>query len=332
MTATTFRVERPPLNAYPAGGRLPSQPLGSGHPPRTVTVPKEFVHRAAVAEVMLTDWQRQDDTHFKVSAEWPRAHRFFTPIDGGECHDPLIAAETMRQIGPLLGHAEFGVPLGHQFVMWDLDIAVRPQNLWVGNAPATLDIEVTCMEIKQRGRYLSGLRILAVFRRNGQIAATGTGSFSCLAPGAYRRVRGEHARIGERPRLPLAAPAAPQCVGRTSPMDVVLSPVGEPGRWQLRADTRHPVLFDHAVDHIPGMVLIEAGRQATAIVLGRSSYIPLSITSEFQRYAELDAPCFIEARHLPRVAPAGQESVLVTGHQNGHVVFSSTVTAASHGL
>lgn len=333
MTATTFRLERPQLNAYPAGGRatLANQHTSLGYPTLTVTVPKEFVHRAAVAEVMLTDWRRQDDTRFKVAAQWPRGHSFFTPIDG-QYHDPLIAAETLRQIGPLLGHAEFGVPLGHQFVMWDLDIAVRPQHLWVGSAPATLDIEVTCTEIKQRGRYLSGLRILAVFRRDGEIAATGTGSFSCLAPGAYRRIRGMHARIGERPRLPLAAPTTPQSVGRMSPMDVVLSPIGEPGRWQLRADTRHPVLFDHAVDHVPGMVLIEAARQATAAVLGRSSYIPLSITSEFKRYAELDTPCYIEARHLPQVAPAGQESVLVTGHQDGNLVFSSTVTAGSHGL
>ncbi|MFJ6781941.1 ScbA/BarX family gamma-butyrolactone biosynthesis protein [Streptomyces yangpuensis] len=333
MTAITFRVDHPTPSAQAHGGRafIPRQATGSRFPTLTATVPKELVHRAAVAEVMLTDWQRLDDTHFKVSAQWPRGHSFFTPI-GGEHHDPLIAAETMRQIGPLLGHAEFGVPLGHQFVLWDLDIAVAPPNMRVGSAPAALDIEVTCTEIKQRGRHLSGLRILTVFRRDGQIAATGTGSFSCLAPGVYQRIRGEHARIGDRTPLPLTAPALPQSVGRTSPMDVVLSPIGEPARWQLRADTRHPVLFDHAVDHIPGMVLLEAARQATAAVLGRSTYIPHSISSEFHRYAELDSPCFIEARRLPRVGCAGQDSVLVTGHQDDALVFSSTVTTGTRDL
>ncbi|UYM25979.1 hypothetical protein NQP46_32805 [Streptomyces albus] len=38
----------------------------------TTTVPKEFVHRSGVAEVMLTRWERVDDTHFTLSAQLPR--------------------------------------------------------------------------------------------------------------------------------------------------------------------------------------------------------------------------------------------------------------------
>jgi hypothetical protein len=297
----------------------------------TSTVPKEFVHRSAVAEVLLTDWARVDDTHFRVTAQWPRGHSFFTPVAGGY-HDPLIACETIRQAGILLAHAEFGVPLDHQFVIRDLDIAVRPEHLLVGYAPAALSIDVTCTDIVRRGSKLSGLRVEAVFHRDGNVVATGTGSYSCMAPAVYRRVRGNHTADGDWHQLPLISPAAPQSVGRMSPMDVVLSPIGEEARWQLRVDTRHPVLFEHSVDHIPGAVLIEAARQAAAAVLGRSSYLPLALAARFQRYVELDAPCMVEARLVDDAACPGEQTVLVTARQAGESAFSAVVTAASHGL
>ncbi|MGI5359649.1 AfsA-related hotdog domain-containing protein [Streptomyces sp. CA-252508] len=73
-------------------------------------------------------------------------------------------------------------------------------------------------------------------------------------------------------------------------------------------------MFDHPVDHVPGMVLLEAARQATAAVLGDGDMLPIAITSQFTRYAELDEPCSVEASPLPG-AGADRMAVLVTGHQ-----------------
>jgi 2-oxo-3-(phosphooxy)propyl 3-oxoalkanoate synthase len=339
MSASTFGVEctttspartddRTSLGHVNFGRTAPLHPTGapSHYPSLTTTVPKEFVHRAAVAEVMLTDWERHDDTRFAVSAQWPRSHSFFTPVQNGH-HDPLIAAETIRQVGSLLAHAEFGIPLGHQFLMWDLSLAVHPREFLVGDAPASLDIAVQCTDISRRAGKVAGFRIEVAIRRDGRLAATGGGSFTGISPAVYRRLRGSHA-LGERRPVPLTAPAAPQHVGRMSPMDVVLSPAGEPNHWQLRVETRHPVLFDHPVDHVPGMVLLEAARQSSAAALGRSSFMPLSVSCEFTRYTELDVPCLIEAHRLPRTAPADDEVLLVTGRQDDELVFSATVTAA----
>src|SRR3954466_6506532 len=106
MTVSTFHSERTPVSGAPAKGLRGTVDILDAfrHVVLTTTVPKEFVHRAAVAEVMLTDWQRTDEAHFKVAAQWPRSHSFFTPSEAGY-HDPLIAAETIRQVGTLLGHA-----------------------------------------------------------------------------------------------------------------------------------------------------------------------------------------------------------------------------------
>ncbi|MFM9368660.1 ScbA/BarX family gamma-butyrolactone biosynthesis protein [Streptomyces sp. Da 82-17] len=290
-------------------------------PELTTTVPKEFVHRAAVAEVLLTGWARRDDERFGVTAQWPRCHSYFTQVDGH--HDPLIVAETIRQIGALLAHTEFDVPLDQKFLMWDLRLTVVPEHLKVSGAPANIDIDVTCVEVRRRGPALAKLRYETVLRRDGQVVATGGASYTCASPQAYERLRRNRPH-SDRPPLALTAPVPPQHVGRTSPTDVVLSPIGEENCWQLRADTRHPVLFDHPQDHIPGMVLIEAARQAAHLLLGRESVLPVTMVSEFSRYAELDAPCLIRAEALPAEGNA-PVSVLVTGEQEGEPVFSTTV-------
>lgn len=321
MSAETFRMTRAiPSKAHSANGLTMS--TGSAALPRystlTTTVPKEFVHRAGVAEVMLTDWVRKDDLHFSVAAQWPRGHAFFTAMAG--CHDPLIAAETIRQVGSLLAHAEFDVPLDFQFVMWDLKLEINPANLAVGGAPASLDMDVTCRDVKRRNNALAGLHYDVVMYRDGQVAATGSAGFTCMPPKVYRRLRG--GRLADTVcALPLTAPTAPQLVGRVSPMDVVLSATPREDRWQLRVDTRHPILFEHPVDHVPGMTLVEAARQAAIATVGRAA-LPLSFASEFTRYIELDEPCFIEARRIS----GDSTRILVTAGQNDELAFSSLVT------
>ncbi|KOV58512.1 ScbA/BarX family gamma-butyrolactone biosynthesis protein [Streptomyces sp. MMG1121] len=325
MSVSTFRVESaaPSIRYAESDLRSLQEIVEPRYPSLTTTVPKEFVHRASIAEVVLTDWERVDEQHFTVSAQWPRLHSFFASLDG--YHDPLLIAETIRQAGLLVAHTEFGVPLGHNFLMWDLSVDLDAEQLRIGAAPATVVIEIACTDIKRRGKNLAGLHFDAVIHRDGQPAGTGGATFTCASPAVYERLRGQ--RLGsEAVAIPLTSPIAPQHVGRLSPTSVVLSPVPAPDCWQLRVDTRHPVLFDHPVDHVPGMVLLEAARQATIAFLGRDC-LPVGITSEFTRYAELDAPCMIEACSLPPCAD-GREHVLVTGRQDGTVVFTSTVAVA----
>ncbi|MEU8779700.1 ScbA/BarX family gamma-butyrolactone biosynthesis protein [Streptomyces sp. NPDC048606] len=313
----------------PWHGTASSLRTANGHryPSLTATVPKELVHRASVAEVLLTDWDRIGEDRFRVTAQWPRSHSFYTPLEGG-FHDPLLCGETIRQIGSLLAHAEYGVPFGHHFLWWDVSLSVHPEHLQVRPTPASLDIDVHCTEVKRRGGSLSGLTYEAVVHREGHVVARGRLSYTCTSPAVYQRLRPDHTLEADHSPLPLTAPVAPQSVGRLSPTDVVLSPLGEPDHWQLRVDTLHPVLFDHPVDHVPGMTLLEAARQAATAALGRSSLLPLSMDSDFKRYVELDLPCLIKARVLSRADAGTYDTVYVTGHQDGEFVFGTTLTAA----
>ncbi|MFC4036656.1 ScbA/BarX family gamma-butyrolactone biosynthesis protein [Streptomyces polygonati] len=288
----------------------------------TRTVPREYVHRSAVAEVLLTGWEQEDADLFVLQAQWPRSRVFYDAGAAGG-HDPLLIAETIRQSGLLVAHAGLGVPLGHHFLMHDLSFAARPDRMAVGGVPTDITVEFRCADLKRRGGALSSLRYETVLRRGADTLATGGASFTCVTPRVYRRTRGEALRT-QAPPPP--EPVEPAGVGRTRASDVVLSPVGAYDRWLLRVDPRHPVLFDHPVDHVPGMVLLEAARQATAAVLGRPSPTILGIAADFTRFAELDCPCLIEACRLPATGHDASGHVLVTGSQGERPVFSVQVT------
>ncbi|MGV9255242.1 ScbA/BarX family gamma-butyrolactone biosynthesis protein [Streptomyces sp. NPDC003697] len=291
--------------------------------PLTSTVARQLVHRAAVAEVFLTGWSPVDDKCTQVTAQWPRAHSFHRPVAG--LHDPLLAAETIRQAGVLVCHAVHGVPLGHRFLMWGLHTEVHPQHLAVGSRPADLDLDVSFTELSRAGSRLGG-RYRVAIRRGNDVVATGGAHFTCTSPAVYRRLRGDRHGMCPKPgdvagaRLPPVPPAA---VGRGEPSDVVLAPTGDPRRWQLRPDIGHPILFDHVDDHIPGMVLLEAARQAaTAVAPAGSVVLPVSLEGGFQRYAEFDSPCWIEATPSAEGADGSARTVHVTGTQNGETVFT----------
>ncbi|OEU86327.1 hypothetical protein DB35_13485 [Streptomyces abyssalis] len=293
-------------------------------PGLTTTVPREYVHRASVTEVLLTGWTTLKDGRCAMTAQWPRSHSFFTPI-GRTFYDSLLAAETIRQVGALLAHTSFDVPLDRKFLMWDLNYLALPDRLAIGSAPANLEIDVTCTDIQRRRNELAGLRYETSIRLGGQVVASGGAGYSCVSPKVYDRLRAAQlSRAAGSPPAPLA-PVAPASVGRGSDFDVVLAPSGTPGSWQVRLEPMHPVLFDHPVDHIPGMALLEAARQAVhASDPGPRPALITSIDSSFQRYAEFGRPCWIEATRDSE-DPGGWTRV--TGRQDDETVFTAAVLA-----
>lgn len=316
----------------------------------TTTVPRGYVHRAAVAEVFLTGWAPAPTASdsFVVRAQLPRGHALFAPAHGHQ--DPLLLLESIRQTGSLLAHAEYGVPFGHQFLMWGLSFAATPAALATAATPTDVELHTVCHDIARRGRTISGMRYDISVRRDGVPVATGGASFGVTSPAVHRRLRAGRPTTVDRALPP---PLDPAEVGHTSPADVLLAaPEGGRGsgagnrrangegngwgsgagnrwanRWELRVDTGHPILFDHPVDHIPGMLLIEASRQAARAATGRPDALLLGIESTFTRYAELDAPCWMEARVARPDAfgpgPTQDQRVHVIATQQGHRVFAA---------
>jgi hypothetical protein len=291
----------------------------------TTTVPREYVHRAAVSEVFLTGWEAdatpavECPDAFTVRAQWPRSHALFAREGGYQ--DPMLLIESVRQVGSLLAHAEFGVPFGHQFLMGDISCTAVPELLAAGVVPTEVELRTVCRDVVRRGRSLSGMCYDVTVLRDGRALATAGASFRCMSPDVFRRLRGERPTAVHRPAPPALDPVA---VGHSSARHVVLAEPapGTANRWELRVDTAHPTYFDHPVDHVPGMVLLEAARQAAHASTGMPDALLLGLKGEFTRYAEFDAPCWIEA-HPERDTATGDVRVQVRGTQQEESVFAA---------
>ncbi|MFF5976412.1 ScbA/BarX family gamma-butyrolactone biosynthesis protein [Streptomyces sp. NPDC012769] len=294
----------------------------------TTTVPRQYVHRAAVSEVLLTGWRPTATPHaFVVGSQWPRGHALFAQSGGYQ--DPMLLVESVRQSGPLLAHAEYGVPFGHQFLMRSISFAATTDLFVATPTPTEVELHTVCRDIVRRGKDLRSMRLDVTAKVDGVALATAGGAFTLAGPNVYKRLRGERPTCADR--LP-GVPIDPALVGRTDPRHVVLSedPSGPANRWELRVDCSHPIFFDHLCDHVPGMVLLEAARQAAHAVTGMPDTLVLDLESSFTRYAELDAPCFVEAEPTS-VDAAGDVHVRVRGTQRDETVFVADLTLRTRG-
>ncbi|MFE2533770.1 AfsA-related hotdog domain-containing protein [Streptomyces sp. NPDC059371] len=424
-----------------------SSPGTRGLPRLTTTVPKEYVHRAGLAEVFLTSCTARGPLTYTLTGQWPRAHPYFTTPDG-RAHDPLQVAETLRQAGMLLAHTELDVPLGHHFILWSLSYTTtHPHGLHIGPTPTDFTIHAHCTHLTQRRHTINRATLHMTIHRNNTPIAHGTATFSTTNPTTYTRLRGTThtgaaattastnggaagmggtastgdtggmagtagtngagtgtpAGVGAagtagtlgtttangtagadstggtggtttkatgaggitgtggttgmagtdgitgtsgttgmagtadtNTRTPAGirhrAPMPPATVNRLTPNDVVLTPTDHPHHWLLTPNLNHPTLFDHNGDHIPGMVLLEAARQATYNATHTPTttptHTPTTTTTTFHRYTELDQPCHI---HITRITPDNNTTttIEITGTQNNQTTFTTTTTTTT---
>ncbi|MFJ2768466.1 ScbA/BarX family gamma-butyrolactone biosynthesis protein [Streptomyces sp. NPDC087300] len=303
-------------------GPVPSQPT------LTTTVAREYVHRAAHSEVFLTGWRDTGEDTFTVTAQWPRSHSFF--VSEHALYDPLLLCETIRQSLPLLSHAAYGVPFGHQLSWSHFQYELNPQAMRIEQAPADIQLNVTCRDIVYRRGVPTSLSMHFEILRGDLLLGSASTVFICVAPAIYRRMRAEHGDVeAVFGSAPAPSPALPtQVCGRDRVQDVVLSPSPTPQvpgrRWQLRVDTTHPVLFDHPVDHAPGMLLMEAIRQAAHALTPAADITALSsMDITFHHYVEFDSPCWVDARPMPSAEPGEPRGILVEVAQNDRTMLTA---------
>jgi len=292
------------------------------------TAPRHLVGRSAIAEVLITDWRQLGPDTFRLGAQWPRGHTFYPPI-AGSWHDPLLAAETLRQASVLVGQTYYGVPAGLRPLMDEMDIEVVPGALLLGPRPAEIRLEVSGADVRRPHGTLTGMTLEAELMRGDVFV--GAGRLALRVPPADRREHLDRARppTGLPPQL---EPVPAAIVGRLDERDVVLGiPRSAAARrgynWTLRIDPSHPVLFDRPADHVPGMMLLEAARQATQAVCAPYRILPVELRSAFHGYVELDIPCHIAATRLPSQGAGEDAAVRVTGSQEGKLLFDSLVVA-----
>ncbi|MGL5865502.1 MAG: ScbA/BarX family gamma-butyrolactone biosynthesis protein [Dermatophilaceae bacterium] len=275
------------------------------------TVDRTLVHRRSLAEVFITDLAGSEGHTIRAAAQWPRQHPYFDTGDGVYCL--LLGAETFRQ-ATIAGLHQAGLAaLDDQFVMKRMGVAWIGEPPRIGDRPLDLVVTVRMTPTGPRGRYDLQVTVADA----GRDLMTGWGVVVMLRPAVYAALRRGRTEPGIRTDGDATLDHA--AVSRTRARDVVLAG-SENGPWDLRVDTRHPSLFDHPADHVPGMLLFEAARQAALLTTGGQRVV--SVGADFDAYVELDEPATVD---LARA----DDSLVVTVRQGGADGVRVVVSTAS---
>ncbi|MDN3029362.1 ScbA/BarX family gamma-butyrolactone biosynthesis protein [Streptomyces sp. S.PB5] len=297
-------------------------------------VSRQLVHRAAVAEVFITDALQVGRDRFLVGAQWPRDHALYYP-DAQGVSDPLLLTETVRQALVYLAHEYCGIPLGHRFVGSDTHFDITDHAaLVVGDTPLHVTLDVQWSWLANRPPRRFGMRVDAVVSVAGRECARAGLSVCAVDEELYRRLRwrGKQGqghdgtdRAGHcaATRLPAAD------VGRLRAKDSVLGRT-EAGEWQLLVDLHHAVLFDHPGDHIPLMVTLEGARQLGHRLLHRRSdasaqAVLRAVQVDCPAFANLDEPVRLCAELQPSAAAPDGKRLRIAAVQREEAVATVTM-------
>ena len=306
------------MSPFPAA---PAESFVEDREPRfDATVPRQFAHKRAVEEIFLTDiLVRESRGQVLACAQLPRSHSLYNEIENG-FHDLLLILEIGRQGMTIYGHAWLDVPEGTAFVMSALRAEVIDlEALRQGAAPAELVIDVPFGGERRDGRgRVRGYHLRGSGAIDGRPAIDFCGDALLIPEALYERVRS--VRVEGQPEIPPAPlPVEPARVGRRSPRNVVVSDAASSEgelRCALLADPSHPSFFDHPLDHVPGMLMLETARQTALLYVGELGWPPAETVLDaceacFTQYAALSPPAI--CRVLPRERPPAAEQAAEAG-------------------
>jgi len=293
------------------------------------TIDRALVHRDAIAEVLLTDIVQLDETSFEVAAQWPRSHRVYRPDQDGR-HDPMLLLETVRQTGLALSHQGFDVPREYKSVMHDVGFQIWPEAEPRAVRSATnVTVRVECENVVLRGDQLRSMTVVLAMSADGVHFATGSGTLSWLPERTFQALR---ARNGGG----LSSNGAIRSVGTPAPSRhrtitdaLIIAEDPLPNRRRVLVPLDHPVYFDHPLDHVPGMLLVDAAWQAATAWHPTAPLRLVECSMKCPAFTELfdDAWVFLEPATTGQIGFRIEQGGRTTAQ--GELRFASVAAAAA---
>ena len=308
------------------------------------TVARHLVHRAALAEVFLTDFRSVDDRSFHAAAQLPPSHGYYGDHTGiPRLHDPLAAFESVRQMLLCAMHLQHQAGPDTKSITATADLEITdPRPLRATGGPLDLRLLGETLLAKEYhgaiSRVVHRVRVLVGDRQVGTV----TVDTAQRPDQVYQSLRMSH-RSSLPPSsdtlsgYPAGEPVAPYLVGRERSANVVVQDVRAQGGAlvaRLHVPVAHPSMFDHPQDHVPGPVMMEAARQTSLLLAGDRLGLSASrlflqgAGAQYLRFAELDSDITLRTTALED-EPGTAVATAVDFEQGGEAVARIRVRLGS---
>ncbi|MGB0944052.1 MAG: AfsA-related hotdog domain-containing protein [Marinomonas sp.] len=307
------------------------------------TVNKKLVHRAAVSEVFLTDVKSTADDKFYTGAHLPRTHSYYNDVPGKTHYENIALLEVCRQSSIIIAHNFYEVPLNAKFIFNEAKFHIKNNKaLSVKATPSFVLTEVDVISKEFRGDNLSGLTYEMRIYVDGCLAATKLMDISWMPVPIWNKVRSKGLKFVENFSEITYSPSPAKLelkslLGRENTDNLVLHPVEEINNQftaKLHVNDTHPAMFDHPLDHVPGMLLIEAFRQMSFYSiqkkygLSHSDVYMKDCDIEFTKFTELkiDSACHLNEISVDEAS--NEISLLLSTTQNNAITAKCHVRIA----
>ncbi|KAF1370410.1 hypothetical protein FHR25_001339 [Yokenella regensburgei] len=200
-------------------------------------------------------------------------------------------------------HNFFAVPYSAKFVFDDADFTLFDSDIPYKTECSNVIVEVDIIERKFRKSELTGLIFRMDIYVDGYCCAQKIMNISWMDDRKWHRLRSQ--RPLECHDTTSVFAAATHEVGRQLPQNVVVgnADMHDGGvTTTVIVDQDHPSIFDHPLDHVPGMLLMEAYRQTALLAmrsrLGTQSFdlVISRYNVNFTRFCEFHKPIYCHAR------------------------------------
>ena len=304
------------------------------------TVPRAWVHKNALDNVLVTEIRACSDDHFLCTGRLPTAHGFFNDPGRRPHTDILFYTELGRQASLAISHAFLNVALDDVFIFEGSSAAVA-DSTW-RSAHGSHDSVAIDIRIQDLARRKSNAVSRVVAEHTMWIGTQpvfhGTGAFTIQPTALFQRLRKRSGTLPVEQWNEIIHERA-SGVPHVSADNITISPpygTGNPNQLSASVivDPMHPYFFDHACDHVPGMLLLEACaqlavaayRETTGLkALGISAY-----AASFTQFVERGLPATLTAQVNAHHAASGIPplSVTVAMSQMGVVCGTTTILLA----
>lgn len=303
------------------------------------TVSKELVHRAAVSEVFLTDIKQVTKDQFYTGAHLPRTHFYYNDDPSRTHYENTLLLEVCRQSTIIVSHNYYDAPLDAKFIFNEAKFhIVDNEALLINDTPSYALTEIDVISTEERNGRVNGLTFEMRIYIDGKLAATKLMDITWLSKAIWAKMRSKALKLAEKySEITFTKDSnlleLTHIVGRTNPENVVLHSVeNQNGKYvsAIHVNKAHPAMFDHPLDHVPGMLLIEAFRQMAIYVANKNydlQYNDTVITVcdiDFTKFTEFNPTAYCVVDRVSLDDKTGEISLALSVTQH------SVITALCH--
>jgi len=258
---------------------------------------RQWVHKRFDDNVFIGEPSADRDGSFRVNSAFPVHHELYSDsLSGLSASGYLI--EVARQANLAISHRFFDVPLESNFLVTSIDWQFERAEPYVVTELEPYSVVTKVSDVLRRKGSVCKVATRSEFRLGGERFLSGGATFLISARHAGVPAEVEDGPISARP---VVSPSEAQVrhvanvlIGRAH---------GE--RVPLLVNPKHPYFFEHPNVHVPGMMLLEGGKQAAVYAALRAFSVLQGMYGDLQagqirfgRFADLKQTVWMTARFV----------------------------------